>query len=162
MWKYLCDYETDLYHFNEILEGPGPVRRVCNGTDNRISYSVDRSGEFEEIHRSNVPTWVNHWRYNWDGDVVLPEPAETVYVRYTANTGLNTIRACLHLVSEVPSYDRLRIVHVYRLGGEVVEKERLVVAPADYRLDCQSEPENVYLKIEAPHLEKSGESVRSE
>jgi len=24
IWKYLCDYETGLYHFNEILEGPDP------------------------------------------------------------------------------------------------------------------------------------------
>ena len=27
IWKYLSDYETGLYHFNEILEGPDESRR---------------------------------------------------------------------------------------------------------------------------------------
>ncbi|MBN2593108.1 MAG: hypothetical protein JXA81_06350, partial [Sedimentisphaerales bacterium] len=52
-------------------------------TDNRIAYSVGRPADFKEIYKSSVPTWTNHWRCNWDTDVVLDKPAEQVFVKYT-------------------------------------------------------------------------------
>jgi len=33
VWKYLCGYETGLYHFNEILEGPDPFDEYATVRD---------------------------------------------------------------------------------------------------------------------------------
>ena len=120
-------------------------------TDNRIAYAVGRPDNFREIHRSQVPTWVNHWRYNWDGDIVLPEPADRVYVKYTAHTGLNTIRACLHLLSGQKSDDDLRVTHEYRVNGQLRKVERLLTGPCAYTIGCNDLPDNVSVKLEVPH-----------
>jgi dienelactone hydrolase len=94
---------------------------------------------------------VNHWRYNWDEDVVLSAPAEVVYVKYTAKTGLNTIRACLHLLPRQVPQEHLRIVHGYRVNGRLMSTERAVTGPTSYTLECSGEPENVYIRMEVPH-----------
>ncbi|MHC4680611.1 MAG: hypothetical protein ACYTEK_18145, partial [Planctomycetota bacterium] len=119
----------------------------AKNTDNRIAWAIRRRPQvlpdpenFEEIYKSNVPTWVNHWRYNWDGDVVLSDPAERVYVKYTANTGLNIIRACLHLLPERPPEGRMKIVHTYRIGNQLRNVEKRLTGPAAYTLDCPAEP----------------------
>jgi hypothetical protein len=128
-------------------------------TDNRISYAVEDPLNFEDIYKSEVPTWVNHWRYNWDGDVVLSDSAEVVYVKYTAKTGLNTIRACLHLLPRQVPQEHLRIVHGYRVNGKLMSTERAVTGPASYTLECPGEPENVYLRMEVPHQSASSNQV---
>jgi len=120
-------------------------------TDNRVAYATGQPDNFREIHRSQVPTWVNHWRYNWDDDVVLPKPADVVYVKYTANTGLNTIRACLHLLPQQASETDLKVVHRYRLNGQLRETERQLTGPCTYTVDCDGEPENISIKLEVPH-----------
>lgn len=127
----------------------------AKNTDNRIAYALGRPEGFKEIYKSNVPTWVNHWRYNWDGDVVLPEPADVVFVKYTANTGLNTIRACLHLTkgSDAASEGPLRVTHIYRIDGQLKETQKTLAGPGAYTIDCPSEPQNVSIKLEAPYGE---------
>lgn len=120
-------------------------------TDNRIAYAVGRPDDFQEVYRSQVPTWVNHWRYNWDGDVVLAKPADCVYVKYTANTGLNTIRACLHLLPGQTSDKALKITHAYRVGGQLKTVERQLTGPCAYTIDCNDLFENVSVKLESPH-----------
>jgi len=120
-------------------------------TDNRIAYAVDRPEGFKEIHKSRVPTWVNHWRYNWDQDVTMPEPADTIYVKYMANTGLNTVRACLHLLpNRVPGND-LTVTHTYRVGSRLKSIEKRLKGPTTYTVECDDHPENVSIKLESPH-----------
>ncbi len=125
----------------------------AKNTDNRIAYATDQPEHFRQIHKSDVPTWVNHWRYNWDQDVVLTDPAQTVYVKYTANTGLNTIRACLHLLPDRTLESDVKIVHEYRIGGQLKTTEKRLTGPAAYTVDCPAEPQNVSVKIEVPHGE---------
>jgi hypothetical protein len=119
-------------------------------TDNRIAYATGHPEDFREICKSNVPTWVNHWRYNWDQDVVLADPVETVYVKYTANTGLNTLRACLHLLPNHAAKSSMNIVHAYRIDGELKTTEKRLSGPAAYTVVCSAEPENVSVKLEVP------------
>jgi len=119
-------------------------------TDNRIAYSVGEPKNFKEVYRSSVPTWVNHWRYNWDTDVVLDEPADKVFVKYTGNPGLNTIRACLHLLAEQPPQAGVRIVHGYRTGGQLHSETRYMAEPGTYTVDCDGEPENVFIEMSVP------------
>jgi hypothetical protein len=119
-------------------------------TDNRIAYAVGAPKGFKEIYKSLVPTWVNHWRYNWDTDIVLEKPAEVVYVKYTGNPGLNTIRACLHLVDSRPAQTHIRVVHGYKINGVLYRKAVDLSRPAGYEVTCDSEPENVFIEISVP------------
>ena len=137
-------------------------------TDNRIAYAIGQNKakmtstqkkqgqdglatDFKEIYRSNVPTWVNHWRYNWDEDVVLAKPAEEVFVKYTAHTGLNTLRACLHLLPERSSDKHIKITHTYHIDGQLKEVKKNLTGPATYTVECPAKPENVSIKLEVPH-----------
>lgn len=126
----------------------------AKNTDNRIAYAADRPIDFKEIYRSHVPTWVNHWRYNWDEDVVLSDPANAIFIKYTANTGLNTIRACLHLLPDCASQESISIEHTYRVGAQLKKTERFLNGPTTYTVECSDEPENVSIKLTAPHANK--------
>jgi hypothetical protein len=119
-------------------------------TDNRIAYSVGRPENFKQIYKSSVPTWTNHWRCNWDTDVMLDKPAEQVYVKFTGNPGLNVIRACLHLLPKQPSKTGLRITHGYSINGQLQTKTIDLDKPKDYTIECDGEPENVFIKIAVP------------
>ena len=123
----------------------------ASNTDNRIAYAVDQPEDFKEIYKSQVPTWVNHWRYNWDQDVVLSDRTDTVYVKYTANTGLNTIRACLHLLPSRAPRDQIKAVHTYRIDGQLKRTEKWLTEPTVYTIECSAEPENVSVSLAAPH-----------
>ena len=122
----------------------------AKNTNNRMAYAVGRPGEFKEIYRASVPTWVNHWRYNWDTDVVLDEPASEVYVKYTGDPGLNTMRACLHLLADRPMGKAVRVVHGYRIGEKLYRKEIDLAGPTAYTIECDNEPENVFIEIGVP------------
>jgi len=126
----------------------------ARNTDNRIAFAVDHPEGFKEIYKSQVPAWVNHWRYNWDEDVVLTDPTSTVYVKYTANTGLNTIRACLHLLPNRAPGDHVKTVHTYRTEGRLKRVEKWLTDPTAYTIECSAEPENVSIKLVAPHGER--------
>ncbi|MBA7477758.1 hypothetical protein ES707_13172 [subsurface metagenome] len=119
-------------------------------TDNRIAYSVDRPVDFKEIYKSSVPTWTNHWRCNWDTDVVLDKPAEQVYVKYTGDPGLNTIRACLHLLPKQTPKTGLQITHGFSINGRLQTKTIDLDKPNDYTIECESEPENVFIEMTVP------------
>jgi hypothetical protein len=119
-------------------------------TDNRIAYAVGKPEGFKEIYKSSVPTWVNHWRYNWDTDILLEKPAEVVYVKYTGNPALNTVRACLHLIDNRPTQTHIRVVHGYTIDGLLHRKVIELSGPADYTVTCEDEPENVFIEISVP------------
>jgi len=119
-------------------------------TDNRIAYAVGKPEDFKEIYKSSVPIWVNHWRYNRDTDILLNQPAEVVYVKYTGDPGLNTVRACLHLVDNRPAQTHIRVVHGYLINGLLRRKAIDLNRPADYTVTCDGEPENVFIEISIP------------
>jgi hypothetical protein len=116
-------------------------------TDNRIAYSVGRPANFKEIYKSSVPTWTNHWRCNWDTDVVLDKPAEQVYVKYTGNPGLNVIRACLHLLPKQHPKTDLHIVHGFSINGRDQTRTIDLDKPDAYTIECDGEPENIFIEM---------------
>jgi hypothetical protein len=135
--------------------GAGATFRTYQGqqaskTDNRIAYSVGQPANFKELYKSSVPTWTNHWRCNWDTDVVLDKPADQVYVKYTGNPGLNVIRACLHLLPKQPPKTNLQIVHGFNINGRVQTRTINLDKPDDYIIECESEPENIFIEITVP------------
>ena len=119
-------------------------------TDNRIAYAVGTPESFQEIYRSKVPTWVSHWRYNWDNDIRLDRPADVVYVRYHGDPGLNTMRACLHLLPPTPPSTDLRITHTYNLAGRRYDKTVDLPKPGGYTIWCEGDPENLSLTLAVP------------
>jgi hypothetical protein len=119
-------------------------------TDNRIAYAVGEPKDFKEIYKSSVPTWVNHWRYNWDTDIRLDVPAEKVYIKYTGQPGLDTIRACMHVIPEQPQQTQIRITHGYKVDGQLRQETIDLDGPATYTVRCDEEPENVFIKVGVP------------
>ncbi|MCU0916896.1 MAG: hypothetical protein MUC88_20400 [Planctomycetes bacterium] len=119
-------------------------------TDNRIAYAVDAPQDFREVYRSAVPTWVSHWRYNWDTDLRLKEPAEVVYVKFHGDPGLNAMRACLHLLPKDPPTTGVRIVHTYVLDGRSYDKTVSLDEPGAYTVSCDGDPENVSVMMAVP------------
>jgi hypothetical protein len=119
-------------------------------TDNRIAHAVGTPENFQEIYRSKVPTWVSHWRYNWDTDIRLDRPADVVYVRFHGDPGLNTMRACLHLLPQTPPSTSLRITHTYKIAGRRYDKMVDLPEPIAYTVSCDDDPENVSVTIAVP------------
>jgi hypothetical protein len=123
---------------------------LAGQTNNAIAYAVGAPQDFQEVYRASVPTWVNHWRYNWDTDVRLDRPAETVYVKFHGDPGLNVMRACLHLLPPGPPRTAVRITHAYRIDGQPREETVELAEPTAYTIDCDGDPENVSITIGVP------------
>jgi hypothetical protein len=119
-------------------------------TNNRIAYAVGEPKDFKEIYRSAVPTWVSHWRYNWDTDIRLDQPAEVVFVRFHGDPGLNTMRACLHLLPKDPASAGIRITHTYDIDGRRQEKTVDLGQPGAYIISCDGEPDNISVALAVP------------
>ncbi|MCG3181115.1 MAG: hypothetical protein BIFFINMI_03489 [Phycisphaerae bacterium] len=121
-------------------------------TDNRIAYAVGQPTGFKEVYKADVPAWVNHWRYQWDQDIRLDAPADTVYVRYTGNPAVDQIRATLHCVAaaDQPTDTAVEITHAFRIGGKVIEKTVAMDRPGDYTIQCDGDPENVFVRLAVP------------
>ncbi len=116
-------------------------------TNNTMAYAVGQPREFKETYRASVPTWANHWRYNWDADVLLDRPAQTVYVKFHGDPGLNTMRACLHLLPAEPPCTHIRVTHAYEIDGQLHRKTMELAEPTSYTIDCDRDPENVCVTI---------------
>ena len=123
---------------------------AAKSTDNRIAYAVGEPKDFTEVYKADVPTWVQHWRYNYDTDVRLEKPAEIVYAKFTGRPGVNVIRACLHVLPAATHDPAVTITHGYQIGQDLLERPVDMKAPGDYTIECGGEVENVFLRIEKP------------
>jgi hypothetical protein len=81
---------------------------------------------------------------------MLDKPAEQVYVKFTGDPGLNAIRACPHLLPNQTSKTGLQVTHGYSINGQLQTKTIDLDKPKDYTIECDSEPENVFIKIAVP------------
>ena len=123
---------------------------AAKNTDNRIAFAVDKPAHFTEVYRADIPTWVNHWRYQWDEDVRLNEPAKTVFVKYTGKPAVNVLRATVHLQPDKPPQKALRITHGYQVNDRLIEKTVEMQGPDDYTVDVAGEPENTFIRMAVP------------
>jgi len=122
----------------------------AKNTDNRIAYAVGEPRDFTEVYKADVPTWVQHWRYNYDTDVRLEKPADVVYARFTGRPGVNVIRACLHAIPAATHDPAVTITHGYRIGQQAMERAVQMKSPGDYTIDCDGDVENDFIRIEKP------------
>ena len=117
---------------------------------NAILYSLTGpDGPWTEICRSDVPGWVEHWHYSMDGDAVLDTPAETVYLKYVGDPGLNQVWIYTHCLETAP-LSPVQVTHGYALDGEPHEDSFTFAEVADYEIDCLAEPENRFIRFAAP------------
>jgi len=130
-----------------------PGKETVN-TKNAIYYSTaGPDGPWRPVATSKVPDWVLSWHYGLDQDVVLDEPADTVFVRYVGDPAVNQIWIYAHcLPEEVPESARVRLTHGYEIGGQYLEKSFSFEGPGEYVVDCQSTPENRLIRFECPSV----------
>ena len=117
---------------------------------NAIAYAVDGpDGPWHEVYRSDdVPSWVQHWHYGADRDVVLDDPKETVYLKYTGDPGLNQVWIYAHcLGADQPSRAKIRVTHGYEIEGKMQEDTFEFSQDADYTITCPSEPVNRFIRF---------------
>jgi len=119
----------------------------AKNTDNRIAYAVDEPKDFKEIYKANVPTWVNHWRYQWDQDVRLKKPAKMAFVKYTGKPAVNVLRATVHLVPDKMPRKAIQITHGYKVGDRLIEEVVEMQTPGEYTVNVDGEPENVFVRM---------------
>ena len=119
----------------------------ARNTDNRIAYAAGGTKNFKEVYRAEVPTWVNHWRYQWDEDIRLEQPAKTVLVKYTGKPGVNVLRATVHLQPAKTPQKAMQITHAYKVGGRLIEEVVEMQEPGDYTINVNGQPENVFVRM---------------
>lgn len=122
---------------------------AAKNTANTMSYAVGKPEDFKEFYKAKNPDWVQHWRYNWDADVKLDQPAEVVYLRYFGRPAVNQIRAAAHLTPVAKHDPAVKITHGFGADGKLTEKTVEMAAPGDYTVECAGEKiENVFIRIE--------------
>jgi len=116
---------------------------------NAIYYSTaGPEGPWKKVAGPKVPEWVLSWHYGMDEDIILEEPAETVYLKYLGDPGLNQVWVYAHcLARSESSGDRVRVTHGYELEGRPVERTFELSRPGNYSIDCPGEPENRYIRF---------------
>lgn len=116
---------------------------------NAIEWSTSGpEGPWTRLDAPDVPDWVRHWHYGIDGDIVLDDPAETVYLKYTGDPGLNQIWVYAHC--EPLSANRVTPVHIthgFTIDGEITEVSHTFAEPTEYTITCPSQPENCFLRL---------------
>ena len=124
--------------------------QAARDTDNRIAYAVGTPNDFREVYRANVPTWVNHWRYQWDEDIRPASPVTVVYLKYTGKPAVNVLRATVHLRPDKKPSTALQITHAYQVGDRLVEKVVNLNRPTDYSINVDGQPKNIFLRMAVP------------
>ncbi len=118
-------------------------------TKNEIGYAVGEPVNFTAIYTSDVPTDQQHWHYNVDEEVVLDEPAETVYCRYVGDPALNQVRIYAHCIDDEPREPSPMVVtHTWTEDGERKRHVADLGGAADYEVQVDGEPVNESVRMQ--------------
>jgi hypothetical protein len=129
------------------------IGKDARKTANEVLYSTaGPDGPWTSIVKSGVPTWVAHWHYGMDEDVVLDTPAEKVWFKYVGKPGVNQIWIYAHSMPDGGDNGNIQLTHGYKLGDELVEKKFTFGSSQDYTVTCPREPDNLYLDLYNPSL----------
>ncbi len=126
---------------------------------NAILYAVNAPRDFQTLFRDGPagmsaierPTAQTHWHYNVDREVMLGEPAKSVYVQYEATPALNAYRLTAHCLDNAPqSASPLRVTHVWTEGGNQREHSQTLDGPDTYHIHAGKDPVSVSLEFAVP------------
>jgi hypothetical protein len=133
----------------------------------RILYSLGPDGPWRLLREELPPEWNAHWYYNMEAELVLEAPAGSVWLRLEPATAANGLRVYPHCQLVGPAGEgevaaeegavRVVVTHAYRVGGELMTRSLEFDAPRDYQICCDGEPENAYVRVEAPSRRKTAE-----
>ena len=124
---------------------------TARSTRNEIWYAAGDSGDWQRAYRADVPTWVEHWHYAADRDIVLKEPVKKLRVRYVGDPAVNAVRVNLHSERAKPRpRSPVVITHVFEMNRKRFAKVFRFDGPAPYKIECPSEPRNVSIAIGVP------------
>ena len=73
-----------------------------------------------------------------------------VYVKFHGDPGLNTMRACLHLLPPDPPSSNLRITHTYTMDGRHYDQTVDLAQPGPYTISCDGDPQDISLTMAVP------------
>ena len=118
-------------------------------TANEIWLAEGDDGPWRRIYRAAVPAWHNHWHYAWDQEVAFDTPVEKIRLRYVGDPAVNGVRVNLHSVRpDEPAADPVTVTHGFKMGGRSVTRAFTFAAPRPYTIDCPSEPEDEFIRLE--------------
>jgi hypothetical protein len=121
-------------------------------TRNTMAYAVGEPANFREIYRADVPVYHDHWHYNAAREVMLDEPAGTVYVRYVGDPAVNNLQIYAHCLDEGPRPDPPGIVveHAWTEAGERKSRRIELDRPGEYEILAGADPMNESVEISVP------------
>ena len=120
-------------------------------TRNSMAWAAERPEGFRTFYVSEIPADNSHWHTNADVEVKLEQPARAVFVRYTGDPGVDSLRIyahCVHEKSCAPS--PVKITHAWREGGRLKTHEVFLERPGDYEISVGEEPEDEWIELSSP------------
>lgn len=124
-------------------------------TKNSIDYALGSPENFQNLYHAEVPPDQYHWHYNADRELKLPQPAETVYLRYSGDPAVNNIRVYAHCLDDQPRASQpLTVKHVWteNNGGNTKQFQVTVPDGASYEVEAAGEPTDDSIEISLPSL----------
>jgi hypothetical protein len=144
---------TEIVWFTATGQFATYQRENAQRTNNQMAYAVGEPSEFEEIYQSEVPAYTDHWHYNAAREVVLDEPAEKVFVRYTGSPAVNNFAVYAHCEDQRPARAvPVRITHHWSENGQMEQARVTLEGAGEYEVMVEGTPENQSIQMEVPHL----------
>lgn len=120
-------------------------------TKNEIWYATDDSNEWKLAYRATVPEWHSHWHYAYDKEIMLEKTVDKIRVKYVGQPGVNGVRVNIHSIKSDEKPDqRVIVTHGFIMDGALQERRFYFDSPTEYVIDCPTEPEDVFIKLEVP------------
>ncbi len=129
----------------------GSFRAGGAETRNSMAYAVGEKGEFTTFYTADLPSYHRYWHYNDDVEVLLEEPAPTVFIRYVGDPAVNNVRVYAHcvrdggcrsspvVITHAWTEDGVRKTHTARLDG-----------PGSYDVVVEGEPTDDFIELSVP------------
>ena len=126
-------------------------REAAASTRNEMAIAVDTPDVFETIYQSDIPTDNEHWHTNADVEIVLPQPAQRVYVHYSGDPAVNSVRIYAHCVDNKKRVSGpIQVTHGWLENGELRTYEAVLDEAGQYEVTTRGEPEDVFVQMSIP------------
>lgn len=123
-------------------------RKRAAETRNHMAYTTDRNEEFKTVYEADVPSYTNHWHYNAAREVMLEEPSDQLFVRYTGNPALNNFAIYAHcLPDHSPVRPPLEVTHQWTENGQQKQARATLQEDRSYKIETHGEPVNQSVRL---------------
>ena len=120
-------------------------------TRNTMAYAANEPRDYKQFYKAAVPTNQDHWHYNADVEVKLPEPAKTVYLQYVGDPGVNNIRVYAHCLDNTKYAPApILIKHAWTENGQAKSQSVKIEKPGPYEINAEGDPLDESIEIAIP------------